>query len=90
MNPVHPYLNPQENPANALNRLLQHLPPGKQNYGINEIQLCEANCFQARRTQDTQAAWAKEAARRDAQIDAGEVETIPGEVVFAKLYAKLI
>ena len=39
---------------------------------------------------DTQAAWDKEAARRDAQIDAGEVETIPGEVVFAKLYAKLI
>jgi hypothetical protein len=38
---------------------------------------------------DIQAAWVREAARRDAQIDAGEVETIPGDEVFAKLYAKL-
>ncbi len=38
---------------------------------------------------DIQAAWAAEAARRSAQIDSGEVETIPGDVVFANLFAKL-
>ncbi len=32
--------------------------------------------------------WAKEAERRVAQIDRGEVELIPGEEVFAKLRQK--
>jgi hypothetical protein len=50
MNPVHPYLNPQENPANALNRLLQLLPASPGDFGFDEVQLCEAICFQARRT----------------------------------------
>jgi hypothetical protein len=50
MNPVHPYLNPQENPANALGRLLQLLPSRSTIYCFNEIQLCEAICYQARRT----------------------------------------
>lgn len=50
MNPVHPYLNPQENPANALNRLLQLLPGSSRDFGFNEAQLCEAICYQARRT----------------------------------------
>jgi Putative addiction module component len=36
-----------------------------------------------------QTAWAAEAVRRDAQIESGEVEPIPGDVVFAKLFAKL-
>lgn len=38
---------------------------------------------------DIQTAWANEAAKRDAQIEAGEVVCIPGEQVFAKLFAKL-
>jgi hypothetical protein len=50
MNPVHPYLNPAENPANALNRLLQLLPASMHDFGFNEAQLSEAICFQARRT----------------------------------------
>lgn len=38
---------------------------------------------------EIQTAWANEAARRDAQIEAGEVACIPGDQVFAKLFAKL-
>ncbi len=38
---------------------------------------------------DIQVAWTNEAARRDAQIEAGEVACIPGDQVFAKLFAKL-
>ncbi len=45
----HPHLNPDENPADALYRLLQLLPPNPTEFGLNEAQLCEAICFQARR-----------------------------------------
>lgn len=45
----HPHLNPDENPANALYRLLQLLPANPTEFGLNEAQLCEAICFQARR-----------------------------------------
>lgn len=35
------------------------------------------------------AAWVEEAARRDAEIDLGEVQMIPAEQVFAEIYAEL-
>jgi putative addiction module component (TIGR02574 family) len=35
------------------------------------------------------AAWDEEIARRVAQLDAGEVETVPAEQVFAELRARL-
>lgn len=50
MNPVHPYLNPQENPSHALYRLLALLPQSAIPLTHNEAQLAEAICFQARRT----------------------------------------
>lgn len=50
MNPVHPYLNPQENPSHALYRLLALLPQSATPLTHNEAQLAEAICYQARRT----------------------------------------
>jgi hypothetical protein len=35
------------------------------------------------------AAWVQEAARRDVEIDRGEVQMIPAEQVFAELYGEL-
>jgi hypothetical protein len=53
----HPHINPHENPANALFRLLQLLPPaGTTAITHHEAQLFEAICFQARRTQQAIAA----------------------------------
>lgn len=37
----------------------------------------------------TAAAWDEEIARRIAQLDAGEVKTVPAEQVFAELRARL-
>jgi hypothetical protein len=52
----HPYINPQENPVNALFRLLQLQPPRPGPISHNEAQLFEAICYQARRTHHALAA----------------------------------
>lgn len=38
---------------------------------------------------ETDEAWAREAQRRDAEIESGAVQSIPAEVVLAKLRAEL-
>jgi hypothetical protein len=45
MKPDPPYLNPQDNPASVLQRLLQQLPPSRTQFKYNEAQLCEEICF---------------------------------------------
>lgn len=40
--------------------------------------------------EDVDALWAEEAERRVAQVDRGEVETVPGETVFERVRGKLL
>jgi hypothetical protein len=47
----HPHINPDENPASALFRLLQLLPAASDHISPEQARLFEAICFQARRTQ---------------------------------------